>query len=116
MVLPVEGVGVEEESTSMARRSTAESLVDSIAESSLRMLECSVGAALCLLDTASLLFIGARERGVQRRSCAVAMRAKQRGFRTAECSTKRSRRAAETVEGGESSGNAEAAKIGAGDV
>jgi hypothetical protein len=67
-------VGVEEESTSMARRSTAESLVDSIAESSLRMLECSVGAALCLLDTASLLFIGARERGVQRRLCAVAIR------------------------------------------
>jgi hypothetical protein len=49
------------------------------------------------------------------------MRGKQRGFRTAECSTKRSaersRRAAEIVEGGESSwGNAEAAKIGAGDV
>jgi hypothetical protein len=49
-------VGVEEESTSMARRSTAESLVDSIAESSLRMLECAVAAALCLLDCELVAF------------------------------------------------------------
>jgi hypothetical protein len=75
----------------------------------------------CVCWTASLLFIGARERGVQRRLCAVAIRQSNEdsGPRSAAPSGRPSGHVeplAETVEGGESWGNAEAAKIGAGDV